>query len=77
MSTATAAKLFIGILPSLRQDVVTVELVNADGTSVVSTDAGSQFLVLGDSVTVGNMALIEGNRIIGPADDLMTENATV
>lgn len=71
------AALFKSLLPNRRQEVVTVELVNGDGTSIVSNAAGDQFRVRGDSVAAEDKALIQEGRIIGPVADLTTHNVSV
>lgn len=57
--------------------VVTVTTVNANGTSVVTTDAGNSFVVVGDTVTAGARALIQQGRIIGTASSLPKYDVTV
>lgn len=57
--------------------VVTVTTVNSNGTSLVTTDAGNSFVVVGDTVTAGNRALVQQGRIIGQASSLSTYNVTV
>lgn len=57
--------------------VVTVSSVRADGTSVVTTDAGNSFVVIGDTVAQGARALVQQGRIVGQASSLPTYNVTV
>lgn len=71
------AQRFAGLLPSRRQEIVTVVLVPGDGTSVVENDVGDQWRVLGDSVTAGNKAVVQEGRIVAPAEDLETFNVSV
>jgi hypothetical protein len=49
---------------------VTVLSVGSDGTSVVETPTSAPFTVLGDSIAVGDRALVQGGRIIGSAPSL-------
>ena len=51
-------------------EVVTVQSINAAGTSKCTTYQGGVVIVNGDSVTVGNKAFIKGGQIIGEAPDL-------
>ncbi|WP_297533521.1 hypothetical protein [Thalassolituus sp.] len=50
--------------------VVTVAAVNADGTSVVTLRSGGTLQVRGDSVAVGQKAIIQRGEIKGKAPDL-------
>lgn len=47
--------------------VVSVKSVGLDGTSLVELRSGDELRVQGDSVAVGEGALIQGGRIIGAA----------
>lgn len=71
------AERFAQLLPSRRQEVVTVILVRGDGTSIVSNAAGDEWLALGDSVAAGSKALLQDGRIVGDVADLATYNVTV
>lgn len=51
--------------------IVTVAVVNTDGTSMVTLRSGDQIRVQGDSVSVGGKAIIQGGKIQGKAPDLM------
>ena len=68
---------FASLLPSRRQEVVTVVLVPGDGTSIVENAAGDQWRVIGDTVAVDSKALIQDGRIVAEAADLDTYNVTV
>jgi len=57
--------------------VVTVAGVNADGTSYVTLRNGSQLQVRGDSVAVGQKAIIQRGAITGRAPDLPTVSVEV
>jgi hypothetical protein len=77
MRAMSLAARFATLLPSRRQEVVTIELVPGDGTSVVSNAAGDQWRVIGDTVAVGSKALVQEGRIVSEAADLDTYNVTV
>ena len=57
--------------------VVTVQVVNSNGTSSVQTQSGATLTVIGDSITAGNKALVQQGRIIGQAASLPTYNVSV
>lgn len=61
---------FRRLLPDDPMLVVTVNSVNADGTSTVTTAAGGAMRVIGTSVAVGDKAYIKGGAIIGEAPAL-------
>ena len=50
--------------------IVTVELVNGDGTVTVSLASGASIKVSGDNVSVGDKVIIQAERIIGKAPAL-------
>ena len=52
------------------RQIVTVDAVNTDGSSLVSLRTGDQLRVAGDTVEVGQKAIIQAGRIIGRAPDL-------
>jgi len=61
---------FKRLLPDAPLEVVTVQAINADGTSKCSTYTGGVVIVNGDSVTVGNKAFIQGGQIVREAPNL-------
>ncbi|KZN55019.1 hypothetical protein [Pseudoalteromonas luteoviolacea] len=58
-----------GVLTKSHKTIVKVVSVNANGTTLVKFNDGSESVVLGDSVQSGSV-YIENGRIIGPAPDL-------
>lgn len=68
---------FRALLPDRSIQVVTVVNVGANGTSTVQTDAGSQFVVIGDSVAAGNKALVQEGQIISEAPTLPSYTVSV
>ena len=68
---------FRGLFAPKGQQVVDVVEVNANGTSLVESGAGNQWVVLGDSVAEGDKALVQDGRIIAEAADLPTYEVTV
>lgn len=50
--------------------IVTVNTVNADGTSLVATAGGGVMRVIGVDVQTGHKAFVRGDAIIGEAPDL-------
>lgn len=52
------------------KSVVEVVSVDADGSSVVRLRDGSTLRVRGDSVAVGDRAVIQSGEIVGKAPDL-------
>ena len=68
---------FRQLLPQARTIVVTVDAVNGDGTSTVSTQSGSTLVVQGDSVAAGNKAFVREKEIVGDAPSLPTYTESV
>ena len=61
---------FQALLPQATTTVVTIDVVNADGTSRATTLNGVSVLVNGNSVPVGQKAYIQGDAILRQAPDL-------
>ena len=68
---------FQRLLPRARTIVVTVDAVNGDGTSTVSTQSGSTLIVQGDSVSAGNNAFVREREIVGEAPSLPSYTESV
>lgn len=68
---------FRALLPDRSQQVVTIITVHANGTSTVESDAGNQWIVIGDSVAVDGKALIQDGRIVSAAADLASYTVSV
>ena len=68
---------FQALLPDRSYQVVTVVSVGTNGTSVVQSDAGAQWTVIGDSVAASSRALVQEGRIVGAASDLPTYYVSV
>lgn len=77
MATVNPWKKFKSLLPDDAKQVVTVQTVNADGTSVVTLRGGDTLRVFGDSVQAGNRAIIQSGKIVGPASALTFTEITV
>jgi hypothetical protein len=56
---------------------VVVQSVNADGTSTVTAPGMAPFKVVGTSVAVAGLSLIQQGRIIGQGSALPTYEVTV
>ncbi len=63
-------KRFERLLPSQPLLIVTVDSVNGDGTSTVSTSGGGGMRVLGSSVAAGKKAYVQYGKIQGEAPNL-------
>lgn len=61
---------FQSLLPSTSLTVVTVNTINNDGTSSVTTLSGTDIIVSGDSVQVGQKAFVRNGEIVRKAPDL-------
>ena len=61
---------FKQLIPAAAMEVATVEAVNTNGTSTVTTANGGAAKVLGDTVAVGKKAVIKDGQIQGEAPDL-------
>jgi len=61
---------FKDLLPGSPLIIVTVDSVNSDGTSTVSTAAGGSMRVLGTSVAAAHKAFVKNNEIIDEAPNL-------
>jgi len=59
-----------GLLDQGGRSVVTIDVVNSDGTSSVTLRSGDAIRVRGDSVGAGQKAIIQGGEIKGKAPDL-------
>ncbi|HBS41286.1 MAG TPA: hypothetical protein DEA26_01300 [Oceanospirillales bacterium] len=57
--------------------VVTVQTVNADGSSIVQLRSGDTLRVIGDTVDANSKAVIQEGKIIGKAPDLPTQTVEV
>ncbi len=68
---------FKQLIPNAAQQIGVVATVHPDGTSTLNLPDGSTLRVTGDSVTAGNAALIEGNRIVTEVPTLPTSEADV
>ena len=69
MATNLWAK-FRRLLPGDPKLIVTVNSVNADGTSTVTTPAGGAMIVIGTSVPAGQKAYVRGGAIVDKAPTL-------
>ncbi len=70
-------KRFEGLLPSQTVTLATVQAINTDGTSTLTTPEGGTLRALGTSVGVGANVCVQFGRIIGPAPNLPVYNLTV
>lgn len=70
-------KRFEGLLPSSTITLATVQAVNGDGTSTLSTPEGGTLRAIGTSVGVGGNVYVQFGRITGPAPNLPTYDLTV
>lgn len=61
---------FRRLLPGNPMIVVTVNSVNTDGTSTVTTSSGGAMRVIGTTITAGKKAYVKGGAIIGEAPNL-------
>ena len=61
---------FKKLLPVSPLVIVTVDSINTDGTSTVTTASGGVMRVFGDGVAVGNKAFVRGGIIQGEAPNL-------
>jgi hypothetical protein len=68
---------FKNLLPDTAKQIVTVQTVNTDGTSIVQLRSGDLITVSGNSISTGNKAVIQGGRITGPASNLPYSDLTV
>jgi hypothetical protein len=67
---ANIAAFFKTLLPQIPLVIVTVETVNADGTSTVTTMGGGSMRVIGTSVPATNKAYVQDGKIVGQASTL-------
>ena len=71
---------FNALLPSKYQYIGEVTAIHSDNTSTITINDGlstSTIRVMGDSLSIGAFALVEGNRIITEVDDLPTSSQAV
>ena len=70
MATVNPWFRFRQLLPRAARYIVTIQSVQADGTSLASRRDGESVRLKGTSVEVGKKAWVEGQQIIGEAPDL-------
>lgn len=70
MATVNSWKRFQRLLPRAGRYTVTIDRVNADGTSLATRRDGQQVRLKGGLVAAGSKAWVEGEQIIGEAPDL-------
>jgi len=68
---------FKGLLPDNSISLGLVISINSDGTSTVEFSSGERIRPIGKSVTVGNMALVQGGKIIGETQALTQYNIII
>lgn len=67
--TNNAFTQFQALIPKSITVVVTIDAINADGTSTATTLAGTTVRVTGDSVAVGSKAFVKDGAIVRKAPD--------
>lgn len=72
MATVNPWSRFRQLLPRAARYIVTIQSVQADGTSLATRRDGETIRLKGTSVEVGLKAWVEGQQIIGEAPDLPT-----
>lgn len=70
MATVNPWSRFRQLLPRAARYIVTIQSVQADGTSLATRRDGETIRLKGTSVEVGLKAWVEGQQIIGEAPDL-------
>lgn len=70
MATVNPWSRFRQLLPRAARYTVTIQSVQADGTSLATRRDGEVVRLKGTSVEVGQKAWVEGQQIIGEAPDL-------
>ena len=70
MATVNPWKRFQRLLPRAGRYTVTINSVNADGTSTATRRDGQIVRLKGGLVEAGKKAWVEGEQIIGEAPDL-------
>lgn len=70
MATVNPWSRFRQLLPRAARYIVTIQSVQADGTSLATRRDGEVVRLKGTSVEVGLKAWVEGQQIIGEAPDL-------
>lgn len=68
---------FGALISAGAKTIVTVDTVNADGTSTVTLRDSSTLRAQGDSVTAGQKAVIQNGKIIGKAPALASVSVEV
>lgn len=70
-------KKFQGLLPSQTTIIATVDRVNTDGTSTLTTPEGGTLVAQGTVVPEGDNAYVQNGRVVGPAPELQVFDLTV
>ena len=77
MATTNPWKAFQGLLPKASRMIGTVTQHNSNGTSTITLHNGSSFTVNGQSVGVGQKALVEGGEVKREVPDLPLYNVQI
>ena len=72
MATVNPWQSFQNLLPQATRYIVTVDTVYGDGTSMATRRDGQQVRLIGDSISAGHRAWVDGETIIGDAPALIT-----
>jgi len=70
MATVNPWARFQRLLPRAGRYTVTIDTVNADGTSLATRRDGQQVRLKGGLVEAGKKAWVEGEQVIGEAPNL-------
>jgi len=76
-TTVNPYKRFRELLGSNSKQIAEVKITYNDGTSLVETRSGKQFIARGNSVITGNKAWIVNGEIISEAPNLPAYSVTV
>ena len=72
MATVNPWQNFQNLLPKSTRYIVTVDTVYGDGTSMATRRDGQQVRLIGDSISPGSKAWVDGDTIVGDAPALTT-----